>query len=62
MVSFRSVQSFRATLAIDWQRLSELSPKELFSSIRLHPSASKFEGPEPPFVRRVAFLIVSTFI
>jgi len=56
MVSFCSVQSFLATLAIDWQRLSELSPKELLSNIRLHPSESRFEGPEPPFVRSAAFL------
>ena len=56
-----AVQIFLIKLANAFLRSTFASPK-LFQHRILHPSASIPEGPDPPFVLMIAFLIISSSI
>ena len=53
------VQSFLVTLAHVWRRSENDYPKFFNNKICFQPSASKPEGPDPPFVFMTAFLNIS---
>ena len=51
--------NLRANFAISLHKFLLLSPNEAEVNIRLHPTASKFEGPDAPFIWLAILLINS---